>query len=304
VRTDTGSEPLPAGLGAMTIDVEDYYQVEAFASTIDRKDWDRLPPRVEENTHHLLDILAAAETRATFFTLGCLARRHPSVIRRIVADGHELASHGTDHLRADHQSAAAFRTDVRDSKKILEDVGGIVVAGYRAPTFSIGCENAWAHPILAEEGYLYSSSVYPLKRDLYGTPGAPHFPFLPTPGLLEVPLTTVRVFGKDIPASGGGYFRLFPYSMSRWLLNRARRHSTPTIFYLHPWEIDPGQPRHRGAPLRSRVRHYLNLGRTEARLRRLLRNFSWTRMDWLFLEGKSGTYPLIPTWMKPVSPSR
>lgn len=288
----------------MTIDVEDHYQVEAFASTIDRKDWDRLPPRVEGNTHHLLDILAAAETRATFFTLGCIARRHPSVIRRIVADGHELASHGTDHLRADRQTAAAFRIDVRGSKKILEDVGGIAVNGYRAPTFSIGRESAWAHAILAEEGYLYSSSVYPVKRDLYGTPGAPHSPFLPTPGLLEVPLTTVRVFGKDIPASGGGYFRLFPYSASRWLLNQARRNSIPTIFYLHPWEIDPGQPRHRDAPLRSRVRHYLNLRRTEPRLRRLLCNFNWTRMDWLFLDGKSDTYPLIPAWMEPAPPSR
>jgi polysaccharide deacetylase family protein (PEP-CTERM system associated) len=223
VRTDTGPEPCPAGLGAMTIDVEDYYQVEAFASTIDRKDWDRLPARVEHNTYHLLDILAAAETRATFFTLGCLAWRYPSMIRRIVADGHELASHGTDHLRADRQTAAGFRADVRDSKKILEDIGSIAVAGYRAPTFSIGRESAWSHAILAEEGYLYSSSVYPVKRDLYGTPGAPHSPFLPTPGLLEIPLTTVRVFGKDIPASGGGYFRLFPYSLSRWLLSQAWR---------------------------------------------------------------------------------
>jgi polysaccharide deacetylase family protein (PEP-CTERM system associated) len=287
----------------LTIDVEDYFQVEAFASTIDRRDWHRLPSRVERNTHRLLDLLAEAGVQATFFTLGCIARRHPSVARRIVADGHELASHGTDHLRVDRQSAAAFRADVRDSKKILEDVGGVAISGYRAPTFSIGRDTPWAHAILAEEGYCYSSSVYPVKHDLYGCPDAPRSAFAPVGDLLEIPLTTVRVLGREIPASGGGYFRLFPYPLSRWLLQRARRQSAPPIFYLHPWEIDPAQPRQHQAPLRSRVRHYLNLSRTEPRLRRLLRNFEWTRMDRLFLAETSGPYPLIRAWTEARSPS-
>jgi polysaccharide deacetylase family protein (PEP-CTERM system associated) len=283
--------------GAMTIDVEDYFQVEAFASTIDRSDWDRLPPRVERNTHRLLDILAEADIQATFFTLGCIARRHPAMVRRIIADGHELASHGTDHGRVDRQSPAAFRADVRDSKQILEDAGGLPVNGYRAPTFSIGRETRWAHAILAEEGYRYSSSVYPVRHDLYGSPDAPRFPFMPCPGIVEIPLTTVRVLGRDVPASGGGYFRLFPYALSRWLLARAGRgDGVRTVFYLHPWEIDPDQPRQSQAPLRSRLRHYLNLSRTEPRLRRLLRNFEWTRVDRLFLGDGAGPFPAIAAW--------
>lgn len=285
------------GAGAMTIDVEDYFQVEAFATTIDRKDWDHLPGRVERNTGLLLDILGEAGVQATFFTLGCIARQHPALARRIVAEGHELASHGADHGRVDRQSPAAFREDVRDSRRILEDAGGVAVHGYRAPTFSIGRATAWAHPILAEEGYRYSSSVYPVRHDIYGSPGAPHFPFAPCPGLIEIPLTTVRVLGKDVPASGGGYFRLFPYRLSRLLLARAGAGPAPPVFYLHPWEVDPGQPRQRQAPLRSRARHYLNLGRTEPRLRRLLRDFAWTRLDRLCLSEASGPFPLIPGWV-------
>ncbi|HTV46348.1 MAG TPA: XrtA system polysaccharide deacetylase [Stellaceae bacterium] len=283
--------------GAMTIDVEDYFQVEAFAATIDRRDWDRLPSRVERNVCRLLDLLAEAEVEATFFTLGGIVRRHPQLARRIVAGGHELASHGTDHGRVDRQSRAAFRADIRDSKHILEDAGGVAVHGYRAPTFSIGRATLWAHAILAEEGYRYSSSVYPIRHDLYGSPGAPRAAFAPCSGIIEVPLTAVPLCGLDVPASGGGYFRLFPYPLTRWLLRRASRiGAPPAIFYLHPWEIDPEQPRQRQAPLRSRFRHYLNLHRTEPRLRRLLRNFAWTRMDRLFLAEGSGPYPLITAW--------
>ncbi len=222
------------GTGAMTIDVEDYFQVEAFASTIDRKDWDSLPSRVERNTHRLLDILAEAQVQATFFALGSIVRRYPSIAQRIVADGHELASHGNDHIRVDRSSAAVFRADVHDSKKILEDAGGVAVNGYRAPTFSIGRETDWAHQILAEEGYRYSSSVYPVKHDLYGTPDAPRSAFSPCPGLIEIPMPTVRLVGRDFPASGGGYFRLFPYPLSRRLLTKARQGGQPAIFYLHP----------------------------------------------------------------------
>jgi polysaccharide deacetylase family protein (PEP-CTERM system associated) len=287
----------PGVAHAMTIDVEDYFQVEAFASTIERSRWEHLPRRVERNTERLLEIFADTDVRATFFTLGWIAQRHPALVRRIVAEGHELASHGCSHLRADCQSPDAFRDDIRASKQVLEDAGGVRVRGYRAPTFSIGRHSEWAHAILAEEGYLYSSSVYPIKHDLYGTPGAPRTPFAPFPGLLEIPLTTVRVLGVDLPASGGGYFRVMPYPVSRWLLGRASRcNNTPAIFYLHPWEIDPGQPRQRQAPLLSRCRHYVNLGRTQARLRRLLGAFAWSRMDEIFLTGNAGSYPVIASW--------
>jgi polysaccharide deacetylase family protein (PEP-CTERM system associated) len=296
-------DALPAA-GAMTIDVEDYYQVEAFSSTIDRATWNDFPSRVEGNANRLLDILAEARVRATFFTLGCLAQRFPAIPRRIVADGHELASHGTDHVRVDRCSPAVFRADVRTAKQILEDVCGVGVKGYRAPTFSISGDTAWAHAILAEVGYLYSSSVYPIRHDLYGSPDAPRSAFAPCGGLIEIPMTTVRLVGRDIPASGGGYFRLFPYVMSRWLLARAGQTGTPPIFYMHPWEIDPRQPRQRHAPWRSRLRHYLNLGRTEPRLRRLLRDFAWARLDELFLSEGTGGYPSIAAWTDRCRPSR
>ena len=284
--------------GVITIDVEDYFQVEAFASTIDPKDWDRFPSRVDRNTQRLLDLLAEAKVQATFFTLGCIARRQPALVRRIVDEGHELASHGTDHRRVDLDSASSFRADVRESKSILEDAGGVAVLGYRAPTFSIGRSTAWAHAILAEEGYRYSSSVYPVRHDLYGSPDAPHFPFAPCPGMIEIPLATVRALGREIPASGGGYFRLFPYILSRGLLARAGGAGrSPPVFYVHPWEIDSDQPRQRQAPLRSRLRHYLNLRHTEPRLRRLLRDFAWARMDRVFLTDGAGPFPLITEWV-------
>jgi polysaccharide deacetylase family protein (PEP-CTERM system associated) len=282
---------------AMTIDVEDYFQVEAFASTIDRSSWDRFPRRVERNTARLLDLLIETRTEATFFTLAWVAKRHPALVRRIVAEGHELASHGSDHKRVDHQSPESFRVDVSSAKRLLEDTAGVPVRGYRAPTFSIGANSQWAHSILAEEGYRYSSSVYPVKHDLYGTPGAPRTPFSPVPDFLEIPLTTVRIAGRDLPASGGGWFRLLPYALSRTLLSRASRaNGSSAVFYVHPWEVDPEQPRQKAAPLLSRSRHYLNLERTEPRLRRLLRNFSWSRMDKLFLAADAGPFPVIPSW--------
>jgi polysaccharide deacetylase family protein (PEP-CTERM system associated) len=300
------SKRISAGVAnAMTVDVEDYFQVEAFASTIDRKDWDHLPRRVDRNTQRLLDIFAEAEVKATFFMLGWVAQRHPALVQRIVTDGHELASHGFGHRRVDSQSAEAFRADVRGCKQILEDIAGVSVRGYRAPTFSIGRNSAWAHAILAEEGFEYSSSVYPVKHDLYGSPAAPRTAFAPLSGLIEVPLTTVRVLGVNVPASGGGFFRLYPYPLSRWLLAQANRSTrAPSIFYLHPWELDPEQPRGYQAPFLARSRHYLNLGRTEARLRRLLRNFNWARMDRLFLTEQSGPFPLITSWMDHRLPSR
>ncbi len=282
---------------AMTIDVEDYFQVEAFASMIDRSNWETLPRRVERNTERLLQILAESGVEATFFFLGWVAERHPQLVRRVVAEGHELASHGSGHLRVDRQSPEEFRDDVRRAKRVLEDLGGATVRGYRAPTFSIGDGSKWAHAILAEEGYSYSSSVYPVKHDLYGTPEAPRRPFSPVAGMVEIPLTSVRILGVDMPASGGGYFRLLPYPVTRGLLHYARRvNCSPAVFYLHPWEIDPEQPRQQSAPWKSRFRHYLNLGRTEPRLRHLLRNFTWTRMDRLFLSDERGPFPVITSW--------
>jgi polysaccharide deacetylase family protein (PEP-CTERM system associated) len=306
-RRDEGSRGGRTGGGivnAMTIDVEDYFQVEALASTIDRRDWENLPRRVEYNTGRLLEILAESGVEATFFVLGWVAERHPGLVRRIVSAGHELASHGFGHLRADRQSPAEFREDARRSKQVLEDLGGVPVRGYRAPTFSIGSGNKWAHAVLAEEGYRYSSSVYPVRRDLYGTPGAPRTPFFPVPGIVEIPLTSVRALGIDMPASGGGYFRLLPYPVSKALLRRAARvNGAPAVFYLHPWEIDPEQPRHRSPGWKSRFRHYCNLDRTEPRLRRLLGHFSWTRMDRLFLSDGMPPFPVITSWTdhKPAS---
>lgn len=268
----------------MTVDVEDYFQVEAFASVIDRRVWDRLPRRVEHNTERLIEIFAAAGIHATFFTLGWVAARHAALIRRIVAAGHELASHGLEHRRVDGQSSAAFRRDVSVSKRILEDAGGVPVCGYRAPNFSIGRQTPWAHAILAEEGYRYSSSIYPGRGDRRGQTAAPRRAFSPVPGILEIPLSSLPVMGINVPASGGGYFRLFPSGLSRRLVAAASRsNDAPAVFYLHPWEIDATQPRVGRAPPVSRFRHYLNLDRTEVRLQRLLRSFCWTRMDRLFL---------------------
>jgi polysaccharide deacetylase family protein (PEP-CTERM system associated) len=289
-----GGAPLsgrPSGLvNAMTVDVEDYFQVQAFAGAIARDAWETLPRRVERNTDRLLDLFAAAGVKATFFTLGWVAERHPRVIRRIVAEGHELASHGYAHCRADDQTAAEFRADVVKTKSILEDCGGTAVRGYRAATFSIGPRTPWAFEILAEAGYRYSSSINPIVHDLYGVPDGPRAPYRDAgSGLVEIPLTTVRLWGHNFPCAGGGYFRLFPYALSLGALrhvNRADR--MPCVFYLHPWEIDPDQPRQHQAPWKSRFRHYLNLARTETRLKRLLADLAWGRMDEAFAPALAG----------------
>jgi polysaccharide deacetylase family protein (PEP-CTERM system associated) len=266
---------------AMTVDVEDYFQVQAFAHCIDRKDWDAFPPRVDRNTNLILDQFAAAGVKATFFTLGWVAQRFPSLIHRIVADGHELASHGWDHTRADTQDPETFRSDINRTRSLLEDTGGVQVKGYRAATFSIGVNNLWAFPILQQEGYVYSSSINPISHDLYGMPNAPRIPFRPLPdGVIEIPMTTVRLFGRNFPCSGGGYFRLLPTVLYRTGLGRVNRHDRqPGIFYFHPWEIDPGQPRIQNAGWKSRLRHYTNLSRMGADLDRLLHDFPWDRMD-------------------------
>ncbi len=266
---------------ALTIDVEDYFQVQAFADRIDRADWERLPCRVEANMDRVLNLFAHAGVKATFFTLAWVAARHPSMVRRIVAEGHELASHGTDHTRVDTQTPEQFRVDIRHSKQVLEDIGGVPVHGYRAATFSINAGTPWAFAVLAEEGFRYSSSTYPIRHDLYGAPDAPRGPYRPDGGgLWEIPMTTWRVGGHNLPCSGGGYFRLLPYTLYRLLLRRAvAAQEAPGIFYLHPWEVDPDQPRVPDCGHMARFRHYTNLSRTEARLGRLLRDFAWDRMD-------------------------
>ncbi|MDE2615050.1 MAG: DUF3473 domain-containing protein [Burkholderiales bacterium] len=274
----------PPITNALTIDVEDYFQVSAFAPYIRRDEWDARECRVERNVERILALLAAHGTQATFFTLGWIAERHPQLVRRIVAGGHELASHGYGHQRASELTAGAFAEDIGRAKKILEDIAGCEVQGYRAPSFSIGSANLWAFDALAAAGYRYSSSVYPIRHDHYGMPESPRFAYRVAGGLLEVPMTTVRVQGRNLPSSGGGYFRLMPYAMSRWLLRRVNADDRePAVFYFHPWEIDPGQPRIAGIDARTRFRHYLNLGRMERRVGRLLADFRWGRMDRIFL---------------------
>ncbi|MGK5080785.1 XrtA system polysaccharide deacetylase [Janthinobacterium sp. HLX7-2] len=272
---------------ALTVDVEDYFQVSAFAPHIARADWPHLECRIEANIERILLLLEARRIHATFFTLGWIAERYPTLLRRVAQAGHEVASHGYAHLRASEQSPRQFADDVRHSKTILEQLTGHAVLGYRAPSFSIGAANLWAFDVLQEAGYRYSSSIYPIRHDHYGMPDAPRFAWRPRgpQGVLELPVSTVRVRGRNWPAGGGGYFRLLPYPLSRWLLRRINSlDGQAGIFYFHPWELDPGQPRPPGLSARTRFRHYLNLGRMEARLVRLTRDFAWDRMDRIFLE--------------------
>ncbi|HEB67296.1 MAG TPA: DUF3473 domain-containing protein [Gammaproteobacteria bacterium] len=272
----------------MTVDVEDYFQVSAFEANIKREHWDDISPRVEKNTQRILQIFSDAGVKATFFTLGWVAERWPGLVRRIVDEGHELASHGYSHVRVTQQSPDEFRADITRTKILLEDVGGVDVKGYRAASYSIGAGNLWALDELANAGYCYSSSIYPVKHDLYGMPEAPRFPFRPQgeEGILEIPITTLRLGGRNFPCGGGGFFRLYPYAFSRWAMRRVNlREGKPGMFYFHPWEIDPDQPRPDGLSAKTRFRHYLNLDRMEGRLRALLKDFEWDRMDRIFLDG-------------------
>jgi polysaccharide deacetylase family protein (PEP-CTERM system associated) len=273
-------------INAMTCDVEDYFQVSAFAPFVQRDTWHARECRVEANMERILALFSDAGVKSTFFTLGWIAERYPNLVRAIVDQGHELASHGYSHLRASDQGRAEFAQDIRRSKRLLEDIGGQEVIGYRAPSFSIGQDNLWALDTLLEAGYRYSSSIYPIRHDHYGMPDAPRFAFYPAgpDGLLEVPITTVRLMQRNLPAGGGGYFRLLPYTLSRWMMDRVNRvDGEPAIFYFHPWELDPGQPRLPGLSAKARLRHYLNIDRMEDRIRMLTRDFAWDRMDRIFL---------------------
>ena len=273
-------------VNALTVDVEDYFQVSAFAAHIPHASWDRQPCRVEANIERILGLLAEAKVSATFFTLGWIAERYPALVRRLVDGGHELASHGYEHLRASEQSIGAFLADIRLAKAVLEDVSGREVKGYRAPSFSIGPTNFWAFDCIAEAGYRYSSSIYPIRHDHYGAPGAPRFPYKVRDNVLEIPIATIRVFNSNWPAGGGGYFRLLPYGVSKWSIQRVNGvDRQPAMFYFHPWELDPAQPRVKGPGAKARFRHYLNLDRTEPRLKSLLADFRWDRVDRVFLNG-------------------
>ena len=272
----------------MSVDVEDWFQVSAFENHIDRADWSALEWRVEANMERILALFERHSVRATFFVLGMVAERCPKLVERIVAGGHELASHGWSHVRVTQQQAEEFRQDVDRTRKFLQDLGGVSIQGYRAASYSIGRDNLWALDVLAEAGYHYSSSIYPIHHDLYGMPEAPRFAFYPRgdDGILEVPVTTVAFGGHKFPCGGGGYFRLFPYALSRSFIRRVNtRDHESAVFYFHPWELDPGQPRQTGVGFKTRVRHYLNLSRTERRLERLLNDFRWDRMDRVFVNG-------------------
>lgn len=277
---------LSAGLNAITVDVEDYFQVEAFFPYVKRADWDKLECRVEANIDRILELFGAQNIKATFFTLGWIAKRYPDMVRRIVAGGHELASHGVAHIRADHQSRAQFANDVTAAKQMLEDIGGAAVLGYRATSFSIMRHNLWALNALEEAGYRYSSSTNPIKHDLYGISGQPRFAFYPfaDSDFLEIPVTTMRLFGRNWPAGGGGYFRLLPYALFKQNLKIVQlRDQKPCTFYFHPWEIDPQQPKIAGLSAKARFRHYLNLDRTYTRLQKLLRDFRWSSIGSVYL---------------------
>lgn len=269
-------------VNGLSVDVEDWFQVGAFETVIPRSDWDGLALRVEDNVARILDLFAAAEVKATFFTLGWVAQRQPATIRRIVDAGHELASHGWDHARVFTLDRARFADDIARARGVLEDAGGTAIIGYRAPSFSIDARTPWAYDVLAEHGYTYSSSVAPVVHDHYGWRNAPRFAFCPLAAspLVELPVTTAMLGGRRLAAGGGGFFRVLPYAFTRWAIRQVNgEERRPAMFYFHPWEIDPDQPRVPNAPLRSRLRHYTNLTRMADKLADLLREFSWDRMD-------------------------
>ncbi len=282
-----GPESLNRGRGqgllnAMSVDIEDWFQVGAFEAVIDRADWDGLEFRVEHNTDAVLQLFADAGLQATFFTLGWVAERCPRLLERIAAAGHEVASHGYDHARVYTMTAEQFRADIDRTRKILEDISGQSVTGYRAPSFSIDQRTPWAHPILAEQGYKYSSSVAPIRHDHYGWADSPRFAWKPVAGsdLIELPVTTVKAAGRTFAAGGGGFFRLLPYSLYDWAIGKMHADDgRGAIFYFHPWEIDPDQPRVKNAPLKSKLRHYSRLSAMQAKLERVCMEYQWCRVD-------------------------
>ena len=276
-------------VNGLSVDVEDWFQVGAFENTISRADWDGLELRVGDNVARILDLFDEAGVKATFFTLGWVAERNRAAMQSIVNRGHELASHGYDHTRVFTLTRNQFSADIAKARAILEDASGKAVTGYRAPSFSIDARNPWAHDVLAEHGYAYSSSVAPVVHDHYGWREAPRFAFDPVPGsdLVEIPVTTALLGKRRLAAGGGGFFRVLPYSFTRWAIRQVNSDHRPAVFYFHPWEVDPDQPRVSNASVRSRLRHYTNLSRMAGKLSDLLGDFAWGRMDELAAKERS-----------------
>ena len=267
-------------VNALSVDVEDWFQVGAFEKVIDRADWDSLEHRVEANTDKVLALFEGAGVKSTFFTLGWVAERYPALMRRIVEGGHEIASHGWDHQRVFTMGPEQFRADLARARAAIEDASGVKVTGYRAPSFSIDARTPWAHQVLADEGYAYSSSVAPIRHDHYGWAEAPRGAYRPVAGsdLIELPITIARVAGKEV-TTGGGFFRLLPGSITRGAVSEANKAARPAVFYFHPWEIDPDQPRVANAPVKSKLRHYARLGAMAGKLRTLMAGHQWGRTD-------------------------
>lgn len=285
----------------LSVDVEDWFQVGAFETVIDRADWDSISTRVEDNIARILDLFGEAGVKGTFFTLGWIAERHPSMVRRIAEAGHEIASHGYDHARVFTFERKAFADDIRKARKILEDCSGQEVTGYRAPSFSVDPRCLWAFQELAEQGYAYSSSVAPVRHDHYGWRDAPRFAFNPVEGsdLVEIPVTTAMLGKRRVGAGGGGFFRVLPYAFSRWAIRQVNKvDQRPAVFYFHPWEVDPDQPRVANAPIRSKLRHYTNLDKMAGKLATLVAEFDWGRMDEVARREARRAKPFICTPME------
>lgn len=270
---------------AMTVDVEDYFHVSAFENIITKSNWRDYELRVERNTYRLLELFDKYNAKSTFFTLGWVAEQCPQLIRDIVAQGHELASHGYEHKRALEMTKSEFFADVERSKKALEDISGVALKGYRAPSFSVKDENTWVYDVLIELGFEYSSSTYPIEHDLYGVPKWPRFKYQRPEGITEIPIPTIRKNGTNTGIGGGGYFRLYPYWMSKKRIEKfIAAEGKPYSFYFHPWEIDAEQPRVAGASFKSKIRHYINLSRMEAKIENLLKDYRWDTMENVYLK--------------------
>jgi polysaccharide deacetylase family protein (PEP-CTERM system associated) len=285
-------------LNALTVDVEDFFHVEALASTIARTEWETISSRVEQNVNRILEIFAQSSVHATFYVLGWVAQRFPRLVRDIAAAGHEIGSHGQGHQRICYLTPDQFRSDIRGARDLLADLVQRSITAYRAPSFSIVAQTLWGLDIVAEEGFRIDSSIFPVRHDFYGIPGAERFPhWYKTPSggsIFEFPPSTVHLLGNDLGVGGGGYLRLFPYAWTRWGLNQVNeKEKQPAMVYFHPWEIDPGQPRYR-APLRSRIRHYTNLSRMEGKIRRLLRDFRFDTVSNVCAGLDSYRYPQKP----------
>lgn len=264
-------------VNGLTIDVEDYYHVEAFQSVIRRENWDGYERRVYNSTLKILDLLARQGIQATFFILGWVAERTPGIVKEIQAAGHDIGSHGYAHQRIYQQTPDEFAADLRRSLDVIEEITGTKVLGFRAPSFSVTKRSLWAIEILQSFGLAYDSSVFPIIHDIYGIPDAPRHPYQIAQGFWEFPMSTVRILGKNMPIGGGAYFRVFPYWLTRWGIRHLNSAGEPAIVYLHPWELDPGHPRIKTSAL-NHFRHYANLEKTEARLAALCRDFRFTSL--------------------------